>query len=44
MGALGRTPGHDAYWYYSPSFFDTVVPPAGEADAGDRLRRGPGGP
>jgi SAM-dependent methyltransferase len=21
-----RTPGHDAYWYYSPSFFDTVVP------------------
>jgi SAM-dependent methyltransferase len=24
-----RTPGHDAYWYYSPSFFDTVVPGPG---------------
>jgi SAM-dependent methyltransferase len=25
-----RTLGHDAYWYYSPSFFDTIVPrPAG---------------
>jgi SAM-dependent methyltransferase len=24
-----RTPGHDAYWYYSPSFFDTVVPRPG---------------
>ena len=21
-----RTPGHDAYWYYSPSFFDTILP------------------
>jgi SAM-dependent methyltransferase len=21
-----RTPGHDAYWYYSGSFFDTIVP------------------
>ena len=25
-----RTPGHDAYWYYSPSFFDTVVPRPGQ--------------
>jgi SAM-dependent methyltransferase len=24
-----RTPGHDAYWYYSPSFLDTVVPRPG---------------
>jgi len=24
-----RTPGHDAYWYYSPSFFDEIVPPPG---------------
>ena len=24
-----RTAGHDAYWYYSPSFFDQIVPPAG---------------
>jgi len=24
-----RTPGHDAYWHYSPSFFDTVVPRPG---------------
>lgn len=22
-----RTPGFDAYWYYSPSFFDEIVPP-----------------
>jgi SAM-dependent methyltransferase len=21
-----RTPGHDAYWYYSPAFFDTILP------------------
>jgi SAM-dependent methyltransferase len=21
-----RTPGHDAYWYYSPPFFDTILP------------------
>jgi SAM-dependent methyltransferase len=24
-----RTPGHDAYWYYSPAFFDQIVPPPG---------------
>jgi SAM-dependent methyltransferase len=24
-----RTPGHDAYWVYSPSFFDEIVPPPG---------------
>jgi SAM-dependent methyltransferase len=24
-----RTPGHDAYWYYAPKFFDDIVPPAG---------------
>jgi SAM-dependent methyltransferase len=24
-----RTPGHDAYWYYSPSFFDTILPRPG---------------
>jgi SAM-dependent methyltransferase len=24
-----RTPGHDAYWRYSPSFFDTIVPAPG---------------
>ncbi len=24
-----RTPGHDAYWYYCETFFDTVVPPPG---------------
>jgi SAM-dependent methyltransferase len=24
-----RTPGFDAYWYYSPSFFDELVPPPG---------------
>ncbi|HEX9096798.1 MAG TPA: class I SAM-dependent methyltransferase [Candidatus Dormibacteraeota bacterium] len=24
-----RTPGFDAYWYYSPSFFDEIVPPPG---------------
>jgi len=22
-----RTPGHDAYWYYRTSFFDSIVPP-----------------
>lgn len=27
--AWARTPGHDAYWDYSPSFFDEVVPAAG---------------
>jgi SAM-dependent methyltransferase len=27
--AWARTPGHDAYWDYSPSFFDEVVPSAG---------------
>jgi len=21
-----RTPGHDSYWYYSPAFFDAIVP------------------
>ena len=25
-----RTPGFDAYWYYSPSFFDDIVPPPGK--------------
>lgn len=24
-----RTPGHDAYWYYAPSFFDEIVPSPG---------------
>jgi SAM-dependent methyltransferase len=24
-----RTPGHDAYWWYSPGFFDELVPPPG---------------
>jgi ubiquinone/menaquinone biosynthesis C-methylase UbiE len=24
-----RTPGHDAYWYYSPAFFEEIVPPPG---------------
>ncbi len=24
-----RTRGHDAYWYYSPSFFEEIVPPPG---------------
>jgi SAM-dependent methyltransferase len=24
-----RAPGHDAYWYYAPSFFDQVVPKPG---------------
>jgi len=24
-----RTPGHDAYWYYSASFFDQIVPAPG---------------
>lgn len=24
-----RTPGFDAYWHYSPSFFDELVPPPG---------------
>ncbi len=24
-----RTPGFDAYWYYSPAFFDQIVPPPG---------------
>jgi len=28
--AWARTPDHDAYWEYSPSFFD-LVPPAGRA-------------
>ncbi len=23
-----RTPGHDAYWYYAPTFFEEIVPPA----------------
>jgi SAM-dependent methyltransferase len=22
-----RTPGHDAYWYYAPQFFEDIVPP-----------------
>lgn len=26
-----RTPGHDAYWDYSPSFFEDIVPPAGRS-------------
>jgi ubiquinone/menaquinone biosynthesis C-methylase UbiE len=25
-----RTPGHDAYWYYRGSFFDSIVPPPGQ--------------
>jgi SAM-dependent methyltransferase len=25
-----RTPGHDAYWYYRDSFFDGLLPPAGD--------------
>ena len=25
--AWARTPGHDAYWWYSPSFFELVRPP-----------------
>jgi SAM-dependent methyltransferase len=24
-----RAPGHDAYWYYAPSFFDDIVPEPG---------------
>jgi SAM-dependent methyltransferase len=24
-----RTPGHDAYWYYAPLFFDQIVPEPG---------------
>lgn len=24
-----RTPGHDAYWYYRDSFFDSIIPPPG---------------
>jgi len=28
--AWARTPGHDAYWEYSPRFFE-LVPPAGRA-------------
>jgi SAM-dependent methyltransferase len=28
--AWARTPGHDAYWQYSPAFFE-LVPPAGRA-------------
>jgi SAM-dependent methyltransferase len=24
-----RTPGHDAYWYYSPGFFEQIVPAPG---------------
>lgn len=24
-----RTPGHDAYWYYSPGFFEEIVPGPG---------------
>ena len=24
-----RTPNHDAYWVYSPSFFDEIMPPPG---------------
>ncbi len=24
-----RTRGHDAYWYYSPGFFDQIIPPPG---------------
>ena len=24
-----RTPGHDVYWYYSPAFFDEIVPAPG---------------
>ena len=27
--AWARTPGHDAYWYYSPSFFAEIVPEPG---------------
>jgi SAM-dependent methyltransferase len=23
-----RTPGHDAYWYYAPKFFEDIVPSA----------------
>lgn len=35
-----RTPGHDAYWYYAPSFYERIVPPPGrrtlEVGAGER--------
>ncbi|MGN6377580.1 MAG: class I SAM-dependent methyltransferase [Gaiellales bacterium] len=24
-----RTPAHDSYWYFSPGFFEAIVPPAG---------------
>jgi SAM-dependent methyltransferase len=27
--AWARTPGFDAYWYYSPAFFDQIVPAPG---------------
>ena len=26
-----RTPGHDAYWWYSPGFFEQIVPQPGRA-------------
>jgi SAM-dependent methyltransferase len=26
-----RTPGHDSYWWYSPAFFEEIVPPPGDA-------------
>lgn len=29
--AWARTPGHDAYWYYAPAFFENIVPPPGRA-------------
>ena len=29
--AWARTPGHDAYWWYSPGFFEQIVPPPGRA-------------
>jgi len=36
--AWARAPAHDAYWDYSPGFFDDIVPGAGQTHARDRLR------
>ena len=38
--AWARAPHHDAYWEYSPRFFE-LVPRRGPGDARDRLRGGP---
>jgi hypothetical protein len=43
-----RTPRHDAYWYFSDSFFDNLVPPpadrAIEIGCGEGRVHAPWGP